>query len=203
MRPIELLHGEIRECERCALHNYRERAVLDAIPSVGVRVMLVGEAPGGHEATCSGRPFSGQAGRLLEDFLTGAGLQRRELYVTNLVKCRPVKPSKRPRYGCYANRAPRKGEIRTCTSFLERELAILSPDLVVTLGRNPLEWFAQSSLTMSRCSGRLFRFAPNGPDVYPMYHPASLIYNPKLKQTYQEDMRRLAELIRVRRKDST
>jgi DNA polymerase len=191
-RLIEL-HENIRNCCKCDLCETRIMSVIDAVPEDRIRLMLVGEAPGGHEATVSGRPFSGQAGQILDNFLLSIGLNRKELYVSNLVKCRPVKPSTRPRYGSHANRKPSSKEVKQCAAFLVNEVRLLEPELVVTLGRTPLEWFLGHPVSMKDVHGEMFEIERLGVTVYAMYHPASLIYNRSLEPKYEEDLRRLSD----------
>ncbi len=193
MENLIELHENIRNCHNCGLCETRIMSVIDGVPDDRIRLMLVGEAPGGHEATISGRPFSGQAGQILDDFLRSIGLSRKELYVSNLVKCRPVRPSTRPRYGSHANRKPSSKEVKQCAAFLEDEVRLLEPELVVTLGKTPLDWFLSHPVSMKDVHGKMFQVERMGVNVYAMYHPASLIYNRSLTPQYEEDLKRLSE----------
>lgn len=193
MKKLMELQNKIRDCKNCSLYETRVMPVLDAIPADNIRLMLIGEAPGGHEATISGRPFSGQAGKILDDFLHTINLKREALYVSNLVKCRPVKPSKRPRYGLYANRKPHRGEIQECSAFLQEEIHILEPELIVTLGKTPLEWCLGRAISMKDVHGQMLYAEKIDRNVYAMYHPASLIYNRSLVSQYTKDLERLSD----------
>ena len=193
MERLKEVHENIQKCQNCGLCETRILSVIDALPEGAVRLMLVGEAPGGHEATVSGRPFSGQAGQILDSFLASIGLSRSELYVSNLVKCRPVKPSKRPRYGDHANRKPSSKEVKQCAAFLADEVRLVRPELVVTLGKTPLDWFLGRSVSMKEEHGKVFDVDRLDVKVYAMYHPASLIYNRSLEPQYQNDLKRLNE----------
>lgn len=188
---LRRLQEQVAGCTRCGLCTTRVCPVRDCIPDGRVRILLVGEAPGGHEATVSGRPFSGEAGRILETLLAAAGLRRHQVYVTNLVKCRPVRASERPRYGDHANRRPRAGEIAACAGFLREELRILQPELVVTLGALPLAWFRGRPAAMQELHGRRFLHGETGLPVFPLYHPASILYKRELRQECDRDMERL------------
>lgn len=153
---------------------------------IGAKVLLVGEAPGEQESL-QGRPFVGRAGKNLDHFLEVAGLSRRELYVTNLVKFRPTKISPA---GRLVNRTPTQEEIRLFQPWLLREIAMIRPECVVTLGNVPLRALVGNECVIGAAHGRFLRVEVGR--VYAMYHPASVLYNPALRQTYQEDLERLA-----------
>lgn len=157
---------------------------------IGARVLLVGEAPGEQESL-QGRPFVGRAGKNLDHFLEVAGLSRRELYVTNLVKFRPTKISPA---GRLVNRTPTQEEIRLFQPWLLREIAMIRPECVVTLGNVPLRALAGNECVIGAAHGRFLRVEVGR--VYAMYHPASVLYNPTLRQTYREDLERLAAHLR-------
>jgi DNA polymerase len=146
--------------------------------SPSASVMFVGEAPGATE-DAMGRPFVGRAGRLLDELLGAAGLAREEVWITNVVKARP------PR-----NRDPRAGEIAHWMPFLERELAVIRPRIVVPLGRHALRHFAPAA-KIADVHGRLLDGR-----LFPLYHPAAAIYNPALRETLFADARALhAQLV--------
>lgn len=157
---------------------------------IGAKVLLVGEAPGEQESL-QGRPFVGRAGKNLDHFLEVAGLSRRELYVTNLVKFRPTKISPA---GRLVNRTPTQEEIRLFQPWLLREIAMIRPECVVTLGNVPLRALAGNECVIGAAHGRFLRVEVGR--VYAMYHPASVLYNPTLRQTYREDLERLAAHLR-------
>ena len=150
-------------------------------------VMLIGEAPGEQE-TLARRPFVGKAGKNLNEFLESVRLDRGELYVTNAVKFRPTK---RSAAGRTVNRPPTQEEVRLFLPYLLREIRDLSPRVVVTLGNVPLKALLGSRAVIGDLHGSFLKF--EGRLLYPMYHPASLIYNPSLKAVYAEDMQRFAE----------
>ena len=153
---------------------------------IGARVMLIGEAPGQQE-TLLGRPFVGKAGKNLDEFLELAGLDRSELYVSNTVKFRPTKISAA---GRVVNRAPTREEIALFLPWLKREIELVAPQVVVTLGNVPLKALLGPKAVIGNVHGSFLQ--GEGMTVYPMYHPASMIYNPGLKPVYAEDIRRLA-----------
>jgi uracil-DNA glycosylase family 4 len=184
------LHGRVRECTACPLHLTRTLAVPGYGP-VTARVMAVGEAPGENEDR-EGKPFVGAAGRLLTSLLESVGLDRRDIYITNIVKCRP------PR-----NRDPEPTEVEACSHFLDEQIALLQPDVILLLGRHALNRVLPDAGGISRLHGeRLHR----DDRVYvPLYHPAAALYNGALKETLEADMRRVrgylndAEATRARR----
>ena len=164
--------------------------------NVEARLMLVGEAPGRFEVE-QGKPFVGKAGQNLDAFLELAHLDRDALYVTNTVKFRPVKIH--PRTGSLSNRPPDREEIALCQGLLFREIALIRPKIVATLGNVPLNALAEDKTAIGQCHGTCFPCAVPGWNgiLFPLYHPASLIYNPSLKDAYQQDVQRLGELVRA------
>jgi len=140
--------------------------------------MLVGEAPG-REEDLSGLPFVGAAGKFLDRLLAAAGLSREAVYITNIVKCRPP-----------ANRNPQLEEMEACGPYLAYQLRALAPELIVTMGNFAFRRLAGSAEGISRVHGRIFPH-PCG-RLYAVYHPAAVLYNPKLKQVMEEDFSRLA-----------
>jgi len=158
--------------------------------------MLLGEAPGGHEDVISGKAFTGEAGQYLTGFLETLGLTRKQIYLTNTVKCRPTKPSPRGRYNRYANRRPTAKEIASCGSWLEKEIALIKPRVIITLGSIPLWKILGKSPHMASCHGRPFTATQWGCAVFPLYHPAALIYDPKKKTLYEKDLEKLKSFLR-------
>ena len=145
-------------------------------------VMLVGEAPGEQESLL-GRPFVGKAGKNLDEFLEGAGMERSALYVTNAVKFRPTKVSAA---GRTVNRPPTQEEVKLFVPWLEREIALVDPKCVVTLGNVPLKALTDRRQVIGSLHGQFMDL--NGRLLFPMYHPASVIYNPSLKEVYRRDL---------------
>lgn len=180
------------ELERLIAELYEgERKILvhgEGAPEA--RVMLVGEAPGEQE-TLQGRPFVGKAGKNLNEFLELAGLRREELYVTNVVKFRPTKLSAA---GRIVNRPPTREEVQLFLPWLRREIELVRPGVIVTLGNVPLRALTGPKTVIGDAHGA-FREV-EGLRLYPMYHPASLIYNPSLREVYAQDVRRLADCLR-------
>ena len=184
------LHRRVRECTACPLHLTRTLAVPGYGP-VTARVMAVGEAPGENEDR-EGKPFVGAAGRLLTSLLESVGLDRRDIYITNIIKCRP------PR-----NRDPEPLEVEACSPFLDEQIALLQPDVILLLGRHALNRLLPDAGGISRLHGE--RVQREDRVYVPLYHPAAALYNGALKETLEADMRRVrgylndAEATRARR----
>ena len=155
----------------------------------GAGVVLIGEAPGGEE-TAAGRPFVGKAGKQLNELLALAGLDRESLYVTNTVKYRPFVSSAKS----VRNRPPRKEEVAAALPLLKQELNVLSPAFVFTLGNVPLSAVltlcGEPVRTVGACHGKEMPLQADGTafTLLPLYHPASVIYNPSLKDTLRQDL---------------
>ena len=154
-------------------------------------IMLIGEAPGGEEEKL-GRPFVGKAGKNLNEFLEIAGLKREDLYISNVVKFRPVSTS--PKTGRPVNRTPSKNEIEDFVPLLMEEIKAYKPKLIVTLGNVPLKAVTgDNRLFIGACHGKLIEL--KGMRIYPLYHPASVIYNRSLKAVYAEDVKGIKSYI--------
>ena len=170
---------DIVVCPLCPLCKTRTKAV----PGEGNErpdIMFIGEAPGFHEDR-QGRPFVGPAGMFLEELLTSIGLKREDVFITNVVKCRPPE-----------NRDPRPLEINACAPYLERQTELLRPKIVVTLGRFSMaKYFATESI--SRVHGMPRKV--NGIIVFPMYHPAAALHQPALRRTIEADMLKIPKVL--------
>lgn len=179
MSELTELYEQIRNCTKCPLHQSRTNAVPGEGPE-DAEIMFIGEAPGFHEDR-QGRPFVGAAGHFLDELLEMIGLTRGEVYICNVLKCRP------PR-----NRDPLMSEIEACRPYLDRQLEIIQPKMVVTLGRFSMaRWFPNARI--SRIHGQPRKIG--GRLYYPMYHPAAALHQPSLRRAVEEDMRRIPELI--------
>ena len=147
--------------------------------------MLVGEAPGFHEDQ-QGYPFVGQAGKLLDKLLAGIGLTREAVYIANVIKCRPP-----------GNRDPQPDEIEACESHLFRQLELIEPKLVATLGNFATKLLSGKPHGITRVHGRPQETTLAGRPItlYPLYHPAAALYTPAMLRTLEDDFRRIPELI--------
>ena len=167
---------EVRTCTRCALARHRTMAV-PGEGNVLSDVLLVGEGPGARE-DATGRPFVGPAGKLLSELLAGIGWERDDVFITNVVKCRPP-----------GNRDPNPDEAAACAGYLERQERALDPAVVVTLGRHSLQRYLPGA-RIGTIHGRLRR-SFSGQHVFPMYHPAAALHQASLRETLFRDVRGL------------
>lgn len=154
---------------------------------VGAKLMLIGEAPGEQE-TLAGRPFVGKAGKNLDHFLASVALDRTQIYISNAVKVRPTKVSAK---GRVSNRPPTREEIALFAPWLAREIAMIKPQAIATLGNVALRAVTGKTLHIGQTHGSWLR-GEGHPPLFPLYHPASIIYNPSLAQVYAEDIQRLS-----------
>lgn len=147
------------------------------------QIFMLGEAPGAEEVR-EGRPFVGKAGKNLDTFLQQTGIAREQIFISNAVKFRPYRIGPT---GRRANRPPTRQEKAWCCPFLERELVLLQPQLIVTLGNTALQAILGERALIGACHGKCTKDA-QGRAVFPLYHPASIIYNQKLKEVYAQDL---------------
>jgi len=179
---LQEIRQEVTTCQLCQLA--RER--LNAVPGEGpskVDIMFIGEAPGFHENR-QGKPFVGQAGQFLDELLQAAGVERDQVFITNVVKCRPPN-----------NRDPLPEELRACQRYLDEQIELLDPQVIVTLGRISMAKFITDG-RISAIHGRTHNV--NGRKVVTMYHPAAALHQPALRQTLVEDFARLKKFISTR-----
>ncbi len=178
-REVEELYAEVRGCQRCDLARTRTLAVPGEGP-LDSEVMFIGEAPGVNEDR-QGRPFVGQAGAFLEELLGEAGLTRPEVYICNVLKCRPP-----------GNRDPLPTEIEACSDYLSSQIRLIDPLLIVTLGRYSMSRFFPNQ-AISRIHGKPRE--ANGRILVPMYHPAAALHQQRLRGVIIDDFRTLPELL--------
>lgn len=182
MNSVEVLEqvaDEVSVCVDCRLHQSRKNAVPGEGPPKA-DLMFIGEGPGFHENE-QGRPFVGAAGNLLEELLEGIGLTRDDVFITNIIKCRPP-----------GNRDPQADEIEACSKYLERQIEAIDPKVIITLGRFSMARYFPDA-RISRIHGKA---EPRwGRLVVPMYHPAAALHQPSLRGVIEEDFARLPELI--------
>ena len=176
------------------LYEGERKTLVHGEGRLGARVMLIGEAPGEQE-TLQGRPFVGKAGKNLDEFLELAGIDRAELYVSNTVKFRPTKISDA---GRTVNRPPTQEEVHLFLPWLKKEIDMVNPECVVTLGNVPLRALTDRKTVIGDVHGTFLE--RGGRRVFPMYHPASVIYNPSLKEVYRADVLKLGEWLRENKK---
>ncbi len=179
MSALTEFYEEIANCERCILSQARKNTVPGEGPE-DAEIMFIGEGPGFHEDQ-QGRPFVGSAGRFLEELLEDIGLRREEVYICNVIKCRP--PS---------NRDPLPEEIEACKPYLDRQIELLSPRMIVTLGRFSMERYFPGA-KISHIHGQPRKVG--GIIYYPMYHPAAALHQPKWRQVVKEDMSKIPQVL--------
>ena len=189
MSDYETLVQQVHNCTLCTLSRKRTRAV-PGEGDLNADIVIIGEGPGYHEDQ-QGRPFVGPAGRLLEELLASIGLTREQVYITNMIKCRAPN-----------NRDPLPGEIEACKTYLDRQIEMIGPKVVVTLGRYSFaKFFPDEPIGKARGTPRRW----NGLTIYPMYHPAAALRNGSLRSTLEKDFSELPALLkgaRVRTADS-
>ena len=173
------LYDRVRACERCPLAATRTNAVPGEGP-LNAEVMLIGEAPGANEDK-QGRPFVGQSGQFLEELLAAAGLTRAEVYICNVLKCRPP-----------GNRDPAPGEIASCKDYLDEQIEIVDPLVIITLGRYSMSRYFPN-LTISRIHGQYKRI--DGRFYVPMYHPAAALHQQALREVILDDFRAVPAIL--------
>lgn len=171
----------------------RENALVFGEGPKHAKLMLIGEAPGEQE-TLQGRPFVGKAGQNLDHFLALAGLSREEIYISNAVKLRPTKTGKT---GRLSNRPPTKDEIALFRPWLMREIEEVAPEMIATLGNVPLRAVTGRSLSIGEVHGQVLDAGETGLPLFALYHPASLIYNRSLTDVYEQDVRALAQRLKM------
>ena len=179
MGILDELHQQVRTCTACPLHLTRSQAV----PGEGAafaQIMFVGEGPGFQEDRL-GKPFIGPAGLFLNELLDSIGLRRQDVFITNLVKCRPPD-----------NRDPLPGEIEACNNHLMKQIQIINPRVIIPLGRHAMaHWFPSGRI--GQLHGQPHRFGER--IVLPLYHPAAALHNGSLRGTIMQDFQKLKGLI--------
>lgn len=179
MSALSELNEEIAHCQRCEIAKYRTKAVPGEGPE-DAEIMLIGEAPGWHEDQ-QGRPFVGPAGQYLDQLLASIGLKRGQVYITNVIKCRPT-----------SNRDPLPTEIHNCRPWLERQIAIIHPKMIVTLGRYSMARFFPGK-SISQIHGTAQK--RDNIIYYAMYHPAAALHQQSLRQAIEADMLKIPVLL--------
>jgi uracil-DNA glycosylase family 4 len=170
---------EIRVCKKCVLSLSRKNAVPGEGPA-DAEIIFIGEGPGFYENE-QGRPFVGQAGKYLDELLLNIGLNRSTVYITNVVKCRPP-----------GNRDPQEEELTACHNYLERQINVIKPRVIVTLGRFSMAlYFQDAKISLLHGKGMWVKAQM----VVPMYHPAAGLHQPSLKAAIEKDFAKLPEFI--------
>lgn len=178
--PLDELRVQVESCRRCPLCDGRTQTVF-GVGNPHARVMFIGEAPGKNE-DLQGEPFVGAAGHYLNELLGCAGLRREDVFIANVLKCRPP-----------GNRDPRPEEIQTCTPFLREQTRTIDPEVLVTLGKFSMQFVLKTQVGITRLHGRVQRAGKFL--VFPIFHPAAALYDGAKREALENDFVTLGELL--------
>ncbi len=181
---LKTVYEEARDCVRCPLHQTRTNVVFGA-GNADADLMFIGEAPGANEDRV-GLPFVGQAGKLLDKLLAEIGLERKSVWICNVLKCRPPD-----------NRDPHPNEIESCQDYLASQVELIEPVVICTLGNFSTKLLRGDSTGISRLHGReeMRIIGPRAVRLYPLFHPAAALYTPSMLETLRADFQRLPDLL--------
>lgn len=177
---LEAIRDDLGDCQRCKLHEHR-RTIVFGEGNPRAKLVFVGEGPGAEE-DATGRPFVGRAGQLLDKIIAAIGLKREEVYIANIVKCRPP-----------GNRTPESDEVDTCQPFLFRQIALIAPMVIVALGSPAFQCLLRTREPITRARGQWREL--NGIRVMPTFHPAFLLRSPDKKREVWEDMKKVRDYL--------
>ena len=178
---LAAIRADIGDCTRCKLHTLGRTQVVFGVGNPNADLMFVGEAPGADE-DIKGEPFVGRAGQLLTKIIEAIGLTRDDVYIANVIKCRPPQ-----------NRNPEPDEVATCEPFLFRQIDAIQPKVIVALGKFAAQAVLRTEEPISRLRGRVFDY--RGAKLIPTFHPAYLLRNPSSKREVWEDMKLVRTLL--------
>jgi DNA polymerase len=181
---LKVVYEEARSCQRCPLHRTRTNVVFGA-GNADADLMFIGEAPGANEDRM-GLPFVGQAGKLLDRLLEEIGMERKDVWICNTLKCRPPD-----------NRDPHPNEIAACQDYLRRQVDLIEPVVICTLGNFSTKLLREDTLGISRLHGReeVRIIGSRAVRLYPLYHPAAALYTPSMLETLRTDFHRIPDLL--------
>jgi len=177
---LEEVRKELGDCKRCKLHQTR-RTIVFGEGNEKATLMFIGEGPG-YDEDVQGRPFVGKAGQLLTKIIQSINLQREEVYIANIIKCRPPQ-----------NRNPEPDEIQSCNPFLQKQIQVIQPKIICALGAFSAQTLLKTETKITALRGKFYDL--EGIKVIPTYHPAFLLRNPDKKREVWEDMKKIAEWI--------
>jgi uracil-DNA glycosylase len=178
---LTAVRTDIGDCTRCKLHTLGRTQVVFGVGNPNADLMFVGEAPGADE-DIQGIPFVGRAGQLLTKIIEAIGMKREDVYIANVIKCRPPQ-----------NRNPEPDEVETCEPFLFRQIDVIRPKVIVALGKFGAQTLLRTLDPISRLRGRVFEY--RGSKLIPTFHPAYLLRNPSSKREVWEDMKLVRRLL--------
>jgi len=184
VKALKIIREDLGDCTRCPLHKQGRKQIVFGVGNAKAELMFVGEGPGADEDE-QGEPFVGRAGQLLNNMIKAMGIERRQVYIANIVKCRPP-----------GNRTPEREECETCSPFLMRQIAVIKPKVVVALGAVAAKTLLAMSASMSQLRGRFYDFKPagvrdpnwDGCKLAVTYHPAFLLRDPRQKGEAWKDL---------------
>jgi len=179
--PLAVIREDLGPCTRCKLHTLGRKQIVFGVGNPNADLMFVGEAPGADEDV-QGEPFVGRAGQLLTKIIEAIGLKREDVYIANVIKCRPP-----------GNRNPEPDEVEQCEPFLFRQIDSIKPKVIVALGKFAAQSLLRTSDPITRLRGREFKY--RDAILMPTYHPAYLLRTPSAKRDVWEDMKRVKALL--------
>ncbi len=179
---LDQLKSEVLSCTKCEISRLRKNVVFGEGP-LDAPVMFVGEAPG-EEEDIQGRPFVGKAGKLLEMAINSLGWARDNVYIANILKCRPP-----------GNRNPLPEEISNCFPFLKRQIEIIKPKIICTLGGYSTSTLLGTKTPISKLRGRLHSYSGSEMGLFPTFHPAFILRNPSMKREFFEDLKKVKDMV--------
>jgi len=183
-KQLKQVRDDVIACQKCPLYETRINPVIGE-GSHNAKIVFIGEAPGAQEDK-EGRPFCGRAGKILDELLDSVGIKREDIYICNILKCRPP-----------GNRDPKSEEIQACTVYLQRQIEAISPRVVCTLGNYATKYILEKYELkeeiqgISKIHGEVFKVKDlfNSLNIVPLYHPAVVTYNPNMKEVLKEDFK--------------
>ena len=178
---LAAIRADIGDCTRCKLHTLGRRQIVFGVGHPDADLMFVGEAPGADE-DIQGEPFVGRAGQLLTKIIEAIGLRREDVYIANVIKCRPPQ-----------NRNPEQDEVETCEPFLFQQIDVIKPKVIVALGTFAARTLLRTLDPISRLRGRVYEY--RGAKLIPTFHPAYLLRNPASKREVWQDMKLVRSLL--------
>ena len=183
VKALQVIREDLGDCTRCPLHNQGRKQIVFGVGNPRAELMFIGEAPGADEDQ-QGEPFVGRAGQLLNNMIKAMGIQREDVYIANIIKCRPP-----------GNRTPERDECETCSPFLMRQIAAIKPRAIVALGAVAAKTLLAINAPMSEFRGRWFDF--RGTKLAVTYHPAFLLRDPRQKKETWKDLQMVMKELRL------
>ena len=178
---LQAIREDIGDCKRCKLHTLGRKQIVFGVGNPNADLMFVGEAPGADE-DIQGEPFVGRAGQLLTKIIEAIGMKREDVYIANVIKCRPP-----------GNRNPEPDEVEQCEQFMFRQVDTIKPKVIVALGKFAAQALLRTNDPITRLRGREYKY--RGAVLMPTYHPAYLLRTPSAKREVWEDMKRVREIL--------